>query len=232
MKTNIHDGHRDRMKQRFLKEGLTHFDRHQIVEMLLFFGIPRIDTNEQAHRLMDTFGSLSGILEAPYEELRKVEGIPANAAALICFCGQLFREYYEDKYAAGTILHSTEDIGRLVLPKFMGRKNEAVLLICLDNRGKVLNSSVVFEGSVNAAEINIRLILQQALRHNATAAVIAHNHPNGHALPSKEDITTTMQLIKALEVAGIRLIDHLVVAEDDYVSMRETPTIAPIFHRG
>lgn len=200
------------------------------MEMLLFYGIPRRDTNELAHQLISTFGSLARVLEAPYEELIKLKGMTANAAALICFCGQLLQIYYKDKYAAGVILRNTEETGSFLLPYFMNKKNEAVALICLDNRCKVLNCSFVSDGSVNATEINIRLIMQQALMHNATAVILAHNHPSGHALPSKEDISTTMAISKALMVADIRLLDHIIVAEDDFVSMRDTPTLAPIFH--
>ena len=107
-------------------------------------------------------------------------------------------------------------------------KNEAVVLLCLDNRGKVLHCSTVFEGSVNAAEIHTRLILAEALKYNATAVVIAHNHPHGHALPSREDLETTRVLCKALNLVEIQLIDHLVVAQNDFISMRDTPSFAPI----
>lgn len=231
MTANIHEGHRDRIKQRFLKEGLEHFERHQIVEMLLFFGIPRKDTNVVAHKLMTAFGTLTRLLEAPYEELIKVEGVTPNAAMLICFCGQLAREYYNDRSIVGTILSSTEETGRFIVPKFMGMKNEAVLLVCMDNRCRVLSSGFISEGDVNSADINTRLIMQEALKHNATALLIAHNHPNGHALPSKQDIETTSAMIKSLAVADIRLLDHLIVAENDFISMRDTPTLAPMFHR-
>lgn len=227
---NIHDGHRERVKQRFLKEGLEHFEAHQVLEMLLFYGIPRRDTNELAHQLILTFGSLARVLEAPYEELVKLKGMTANAAALICFSGQLMQMYYKDKYAAGVILRTTEETGNFLLPYFMNKRNEAVALICLDNRCKVLNCAFVSDGSINATEINVRLIMQQALMHNATAVILAHNHPSGHALPSREDISTTMAISKALVVADIRLLDHIIVAENDFVSMRDTPTLAPIFH--
>lgn len=230
MEQNVHDGHRLRVKQRFLAEGLEHFEPHQVLEMLLFYVIPRKDTNELAHQLIRTFGSLSQVLEAPYEELARVKGMSANAAVLVSFCGQLLQSYYKDKFSAGAILHTTEETGHFLLPYFLGRRNEAVVLICLDNRCKVLNCTVIFEGSVNSTEINVRLVLQHALMHNATAVILAHNHPSGHALPSKEDIDTTIAMAKALTVADIRLLDHIIVAEDDYVSMRDTASLKPIFH--
>ena len=209
MAEELHGGHRARMKERFLKEGLDHFDRHQIVEMLLFFGIPRKDTNATAHRLIETFGGLPGVLEAPYEELCRVEGVTANAAVLISFCGQ--------------------EAGQYLLPQFLGRREETVYLVCLDNKDKVIAANVVREGSVNAADISARVIVQQALTHNATQVILAHNHPSGFALPSRADISTTSRIAEALRAVDVVLLDHIIVAENDFVSMRETPSLSRMF---
>ncbi|MDD3832637.1 MAG: DNA repair protein RadC [Oscillospiraceae bacterium] len=224
-----HKGHRERMKQRFLRDGLTRFDPHQIIEMLLYFGIPRKDTNEIAHELINTFGSLSGVLKAPHDDLLSVKGMTPGAATLLSFSGQLIREYYNSELAKDMIIDSTEKMGQFVLPKFFGEFNEKVLLICLDNKCKVLHSSFVSEGSLNATEINVRRILEQAIRNHATAVVIAHNHPSGFALPSIEDQKSTKVLTDTLSVAGIQFVDHLVVADDDYVSLRSTPSMAHLF---
>ena len=225
----LHSGHRERLRQRFLREGLRDFEPHHTMELLLFYGIPRRDTNEIAHRLLDTFGSIPGVLMASYEELVKVPGITANAAALIRLTGELVREYYDGQLPKDMILDTPEKIGKYILPKFIGERNEKVLLVCLDNKCKVLQCSFVSEGSVSATEINVRRILEQAINSHATAVVIAHNHPSGFALPSVEDQTSTRSIAFTLDAAGIQLVDHLVVAEDDYVSMRSTPTMAPLF---
>lgn len=225
----VHTGHRQRVKQRFLKEGLSHFERHQVVEMLLFFGIPRKDTNELAHRLMDTFGSLSGILDAPYEELCRVPGISENAAVLICFCKALSREYAKDKQQTDKVLKSYQRMGEYVLPYFAGLEYEAVLLVCMDSRYRVRHAGIVTRGSVNAAEVNTRLILQTALLHNATMVVLAHNHPDGSAVPSTEDVETTRYLRRVLRSANIALMDHIVVAGEEFTSMHNTPMLAPLF---
>ena len=108
----------------------------------------------------------------------------ANAAVLVAFCGQMFRAYYNDKFAGGTILSTVEEAGRYLLPKFLGRREETVFVVCLDNKDKVISGNVVREGSVNAADISARIIVQQALTHNATQVILAHNHPSGFALPS------------------------------------------------
>ena len=229
MSGKTHEGHRERVKQRFLRDGLRGFEPHQILEMLLFFGIPRKDTNEIAHKLLDTFGSLSGVLKARYDDLLQVKGMTPGSATLLCFSGQLIREYYDSELSKDIILDSTEKMGEFVLPKFFGERNEKVLLVCLDNICKVLYSSFVSEGSMNATEIHVRRILEQAIRNHATAVVVAHNHPSGFALPSLEDQKSTKALTNTLHIAGIQLIDHLIIAEDDYVSMRSTPALASLF---
>ena len=228
--TPIHAGHRQRVKERFLKEGLDAFAPHEILEMLLFFGIPRRDTNEIGHRLLDTFGSLSGVLEAPYGELTKVEGVTANAALLIAYAGRLARAYYDDRKACGTILQTVEQAGEYLRPKFLGRKEEAVYLVCLDNRDQVISGAVVREGSVNAADISVRTIVQHALAHNATQVILSHNHPSGFALPSRADVATTTRMAEALQAVDVHLLDHIIVAADDFVSMRDTPTMAHLFY--
>ncbi len=229
MADGIHDGHRERLKQRFLREGLRGFEEHQILELLLFFGIPRRDTNEIAHTLLNQFGNLPGVLKASYEDLAKVKGVTANAAVLMRLSGSLIREYYDRDLPKDMILDTPDKIGEFILPKFFGEQNERVLVVCMDNKCKVLNCAFVAEGSVNATEISVRRILEQAITSHATAVVIAHNHPSGFALPSAEDQATTRMIAQVLEVAGIQLVDHLVVAEDDFVSMRSTPTMASLF---
>ena len=229
---NPHEGHRERLKQRFLRDGLRGFEPHQILELLLFFGIPRRDTNETAHALLDAYGNLPGVLKAPYEDLIKIKGMTASAAVLIRLSGALIREYNDGELPKDMILDSPEKIGAFILPKFFGEQNERVLVVCMDNKCKVLSCTFVSEGSVNATEISVRKVLEQAIISHATAVVLAHNHPSGFALPSAEDQTTTRTIAQVLHVAGIQLVDHLVIAEDDYVSMRSTPTMAALFRIG
>ena len=228
-RTNVHAGHRLRVKERFLHEGLDNFEPHQVMEMLLFFGIPMKDTNELAHRLLDAFGSVYRILEASFEDLKQVEGITDNVATLICFCGQLAKRYWIERCDIGKIMDSCQKIGEYVKYRFTGEHNECVYLLSMDNRCKLLNCTKIANGSVNSADINVRLAMRQALKDNATQVAIAHNHPNGHAYPSSADIHTTEIFAKAFAVADIHLVDHIIVSEDDFVSMADTKTLSPIF---
>lgn len=216
---SIHEGHRQRLKNRFLNEGLDHFQEHEVLELLLFYCIPRKDTNEIAHALLERFGSLAQTVEAPVEELKKVPGMGDNAAAFLAMLGAFDRYYQVNKNAHVKILQTIEQCGAYLVPKFVGRRNETVLLLCLDAKCKVLCCKEVGEGSVNSAAVPIRRIVEMALGANATSVVLAHNHPSGVAIPSGEDVQTTKRLAAALASVDIELADHIVVADEDYVSM-------------
>ena len=219
---SIHDGHRQRLKQRFLEEGLDSFTEIQALELLLFYCIPRKDTNPIAHALINRFGSLSQVLEAPVEELTKIPGISLNAATLLHLHRQMARYYLVNRITKNTILSTIEDCAAYLMPHFYGRKMETVFLLCLDAKCKVLCCKEVGEGSVNSAGISVRKIVETALNANATTVVLAHNHPSGVALPSDEDIQTTRRIAGALNAVEIHLADHIIVADDDYVSMAQS----------
>ena len=216
---NIHEGHRKRMKERFIKSGLDDFAPHNVLELLLFYSIPRGDTNPIAHRLIDTFGSLSGVFDAAPEELMKVGGVGENTAVLISMIPQMARKYLEDKVEPVNVMGGCSDIGAYLLPKFVGRTNEALMMLSIDNKGKVISCSVVAEGTVDSAKVSRRKVMEEAMRINATRVNLAHNHPRGVAVPSSEDLFMTREIGKLFEKVGIELVDHIIVADDDYVSM-------------
>lgn len=219
---SIHTGHRQRLKERFLKEGLDHFDEHQVLELLLFYCIPRIDTNPLAHALLERFGSLAQVLEAPVEELEKVPGIGSNAATFLSLTTAVGRYYLVNRSIQTVILPTIEKCGAYLQPFFYGRRNETVYMLCLDAKCKVLCCKEVGEGSVNSAGVPIRRIVEIALGANATSVILAHNHPSGFALPSGEDVQTTRRIAAALDAVEIELVDHIVVADEDYVSMAQS----------
>ena len=216
---SIHDGHRERMKKRFLEEGLDSFTQIQALELLLFYCIPQKDTNPLAHALLDRFGSLSQVLEAPVEELRKVPGVGAHTAIFLHLITEAGRFYLVNRSSQEKILPSLESCAEYMLPFFFGRKVETVFLLCLDAKCKVLCCKEIGEGSVNAAGISVRRVVETALNAGASTVVLAHNHPSGLALPSAEDIQTTRRVALALSAVEIHLADHIVVADGDYVSM-------------
>lgn len=224
---SIHDGHRQRLKNRFRQEGLDGFDEVNVLELLLFYAIPQKDTNPIAHRLLDRFGSLAQVLEATPEELEKVPGIGDNAATLVTLTTALARYYMVNRTAQSMVLASTEQCGDYLLPYFIGRRNETVFILCLDAKCKVLGCKEVGEGSVNSASVPIRRIVELALGMNATTVILAHNHPSGLALPSGDDVQTTRRLAAALDGVDITLADHIIVADDDYVSLAQSGLYQP-----
>lgn len=222
MAEDIHKLHRQRMRKRFREEGLDHFSDIQVLELLLFYSIPRQDTNELAHRLVKHFGSLSQVLDATVEELVKVEGIGESSALFLNLINQVGRYYLINRSSHVTILSTLEKCAEYMVPFFYGRRNETVFLLCLDAKCKVLCCKELGEGSVNSANISIRKIVETALGVNATTVVLAHNHPSGVALPSDEDVQTTCRVAQALRCVEVQLADHIVVADDDYISMAQS----------
>ena len=218
-----HEGHRQRMKERFLTGGLDSFSDHEIVEMLLFYALPYRNTNELAHFLVDRFGSWTQVVTAHYDDLVALPGVTPHVATLLTLIGQSARRYHLDTTGVVQHLFNLEAIIRHVVPQFMGAKKEKVYMVSLDNKSKHLNTTCLFEGSVNSAQFNLREAVQQALRDNATRVVLAHNHPNGFCFPSVPDITTTKRVIEVLKPLDITVVDHLIVSEGDCLCMSRLP---------
>lgn len=218
----MHDGHRERIKKRFLEQGLDGFDDHNVLELLLFYALPRQDTNPLAHALLDHFGSLDAVLEAPREELLKVPGIGENAATLLQLVPAVSRRYEMTKNDFGEILDSTQKAGDYLTARYLYERDEVVCVICLDAKRRVLCCKNLFRGDVNSAGVSVRKIAELAIAKNASAVILSHNHTSGIALPSREDEQTTKRVKTALDAMGIELLDHIIVAGDDYISMAES----------
>jgi len=215
--------HRKRVKDRFRKEGLENFDERYVLELLLFYCVPRKDTRELAVRLLEHFGSIVQVLDATPEELERVNGIGEGISTFISFRRELER-YYRIKQDECPVepLTTPEDFGKRLRSKFYNQRNEVVYVLCLDAKCKLLSCRFVGEGSVNSANIPVRRIMEICLNANATSVVLAHNHPGGLAFPSGDDIQTTYRLAQALNTVDIYLIDHLIFAEGDYISMAQS----------
>lgn len=218
----IHDGHRERLRNRFLQQGLSGFEPINVLELLLFFSHRRRDTNEIAHHLLDRFGSFSGVLDAPYEALCQVEGIGPMSACLIKLVAACTKYYVDDKNKLGTVISSTSLAGEFLVPKFVGSCNEEVYALLLDDKRKVLRCTKLFEGTVNMVPIVVKKIISEVVNVNATAVILAHNHPGGIALPSREDKMTTQRLATVLDELNVQLLDHIIVSDNDFISMRDS----------
>ena len=217
----MHIGHRERLKQRLIKYGIDNFEPHEILEILLFWAVPRKDTNILAHRLIEKFGSITAVFDAPFKVLKEVKGIGENSALLIKLIPQLSRIYQDNKYLINQAVPTLNECYDKMVLKFIGRTEEAVAIMLFDSKGKVVYDGVINQGSVNAVEIYSRKIVELISAYFATSIIIAHNHPSGIALPSREDIKSTDKLSVILQSMNVSFIDHIIVADGDFVSMRQ-----------
>lgn len=219
-KKHSHAGHRERMRNRFEANGLTAFEDHEALEMLLFYAIPQRDTNQLAHNLIEEFGSLAGVFDAPVSALENVKGIGENAAVLIKLMPEIYAKYQASKVRAdSSALDTVEKVGSFFVSQFSGYNCEVVIISCLDNRLRVKKTFVISEGDASSAEIDIKKIVSCVVNTNSTSIIIAHNHPAGVAAPSGKDIETMRVLANTLHKLNIRFIDSVIVSGDDYYSM-------------
>ena len=218
----IHDGHREKKRQQFLQHGLDSFADHEVLELLLFYAIPRKDTNPIAHALMDRFGSLDAVLSAPVEELCRVNGVGPAAAALLKLTPQVYRRARMAAAERERVLNSSQRAGDYLLELFTGETAEVLYELCLDRKGKLLACRRVGEGGVSSINVDLRKIVENALLTGASGVILSHNHPSGIALPSADDCAATVRVKEALKTVGLVLVDHIVVADGDYVSMADS----------
>ena len=221
-KNNPHAGHRERMRARFAKEGSDHFEAHQLLEMFLFPLLPRRDTNEIAHRLLDRFGSLQDVFLAEHEDLVQVEGISDITASSIKVTAAIYRKMVFESYHPPKSYEYFEDIVRYLQALYTGVTVEKAYLLLFDNGMKLLDCVLLDEGTVTGANINARKIVEHAIKKNAACVLLAHNHPGGVAIPSSTDVATTNFLYNNLQAVGVTLLDHVVVGRQ---------TVTPILNR-
>ena len=225
----MHEDHRKRVRKRFVDAGLQSFPPHNVLELLLFYSIPRQDTNEIAHRLMNHFGSLTGVLDAPMEELCKVKGIGENSATHIMLVSQLAKRYFAEQAQEKQSFDSSAALHTYVISLFAGEKNETAFMLCLNNACQLQHCCQVSLGTKYAVSLDNRTLLETAFRYNATKVVLAHNHSNGLASPSTNDISRTESAAKLFGGVQIQLLDHLIVAGGECFSMANHPKFSRIF---
>ena len=217
-KGNVHKGHRKRLKQQFLEYGLDRFHDHQALELLLFYAKPQGDTNPVAHELLNRFGSISGVLNADYEDLLEVDGVGENTACLLKFLPEFFTRYLLSGLD-GERLETTAKICRYFLYKLATVQNEQLWLACLDDKLGVVTQVKISDGDGSSVNFGERIILNEAIKSKCTTCVLAHNHPFGDTFPSKEDVRLTESIKTLLDKMGITLIDHIIVSRTEARSM-------------
>lgn len=221
-KANLHAGHRDRLKKRFDAVGERGFEDHTLLELLLFYGVPQKDTNPIAHRLIERFGSLPAVLEAPARELMQVEGVGENVARLLkvtqamrCRCTQ------QQTARQKVVLNSSLKAGEYLCSLLQGRETEALLLVCLDAGKAVRHCEQLESGVSDSISTTLRQIAQLCVNRNVHEIILAHNHPSGLVHPSREDIVMTRKAQDFLQEIGVNLLDHFVITDKEFYSMKD-----------
>lgn len=218
---NPHEGHRERLKNMFRQNGLDNMEPHQVLELLLTFAIPRRDVNETAHALINEFDGFDRVLEADIEQLKAVKGVGENAATLIKLVLESYRYYEKAKSREALSLASVGAAMDYARSLFVGETREQGYLLCFDANLKLTKCARLSQGTVNAAAVSVRRVVEIATANKAVSVILTHNHPGGLATPSREDLATTKKIMQALHLVGITLTDHVVVGETFALSMAE-----------
>ncbi len=229
--SHSHGGHRQRQRERFRATGLDGFAPHEVLELVLSYAIPRQDTNPLAHRLIEHFGSLHNVMDASVEALMRVEGIGEYAAVLLALFAQMERKIAESRLKPKQVLDNRQDVEKCCLQLLKGCKVEHLYAIYLNGQFEVLAKVLIARGSISDVPSYPRIVVDHALRHNAHAVIICHNHPGGTLTPSAADMGSTMRLQAVLEDLEIRLIDHVLVAAGQAVSIMDTGLL-PVLDMG
>lgn len=226
----MHEQHRERLKARFLNEGLDAFDAHQALELLLFYAIPRRDTNPIAHRLIEHYGSLSAVLDADPSELQRIEGMGISSSVLLSMLKPLWRLYRQDSSRHRIPLDTYQTACSFCVDLFAGRIKEALYLLCLDPSCRLIRNILLHEGTISEVAVHPRTVVETALRNQASQVMLVHNHPLGQLEPSQSDILFTRKITMALSAIGIRTADHIIVCGENAYSFAHEGRMERIHH--
>ena len=212
--------HRQRVREAYLKQSFESMPDHNVLELILFYAIPRKDVKPIAYALLNTFGSLENVLCADIQELMRVDGIGDSAAILINLFSNVNRRVFNNRNHSKKKLTNTPETQEYVTNVLSGLQKERMILISLANNLDIINCHSVAEGTVNCAKLEPRTIVELAIRDNASSVILAHNHPKGEHQPSSQDERFTKSISGTLHPVGIKLHDHLIVGENGTFSMR------------
>jgi DNA repair protein RadC len=220
-KTNIHAKHRERVRKRYMTSGLDGFDDHQALELLLFYAVPRRDTNELAHKILQTYGTLHNLLDSDAVDIARRCGVSESTAILISMFVPMFRKYNNSRAEKRAVLDDSMKAGNYAVNLLRGKTRENFYLICLNSQRREIFAALISSGTTNETSLYPRQIVEAALKHNAVSVILAHNHPSGILAASANDIEATRAIIDVLDSINIDVLDHIIVTDDKYLSFSE-----------
>ena len=220
--TNLHQGRRKRVKQKYVQHGADSFSDHEILELLLYYCYPRQDTNPIAHKMINKFDGLNNLVDADVKQIMNECGVTENVAILVSLVPKIAKRYMENLWQEKPVLDNTGILGEYAKTLFIGKKYECFYVICLNSQYALQGATLVHEGTIDSVAVYPRNLIEVCLRYNASYVVLAHNHPSGELTASKEDLQVTREIITALKVIDIKVVDHIIVAGNDYFSFSKS----------
>ncbi len=211
-------GHRKRLREKFIKSGLAGFHDYEIIELLLSLGIPRKDCKQQAKEALKKFQTLRGVLEAPAEELQQIDGIGSHSAFGIKLVQEVAREFLKEKIIDKSVYKSSQEIFDYLYHSMRDLKKEVFKVIYLNSQNQIIDITNLFEGTITSSSISPRQVMESAIKHNAASLIFVHNHPSGNPEPSGNDKEITRDLLYAASIMQIKVLDHIIIGNNRYFS--------------
>jgi DNA repair protein RadC len=215
---NIHEGHRKRLREKFLKSGLEGFNDYEIIELILSLGTPRRDCKQPAKEAIKRFRNLRGVLEAPARELQQIDGIGAHNAFGFKLVQEVAREFLKAKMLEKPYLSSSQEVFDYLYHSMRGLKKEVFKVIYLNSQNQIIDTVDLSEGTVNSSSVSTREVIESALKNNAAALIIAHNHPSGAITPSAADKKLTRNMVYAGKIMQVSILDHIIIGDNRFYS--------------
>ncbi|MBN1366761.1 MAG: DNA repair protein RadC [Dehalococcoidales bacterium] len=218
VESNLSEGHRKRLRERFIKSGLTGFQDYEIIELLLTLGSPRKDCKQAAKEAIKRFKTLRGVLEAPPKELQRINGIGPHNAFGMKLVQEVAREFLKEKMLEKPILQSAQQVFDYLYYSMRDLKKEIFKVLLLNSQNRIAETLDIAEGTVDASYVEPREVMESALKHNAVSLIFVHNHPSGFPEPSTSDKEITRDLVFAAEIMHLKVLDHIIIGDNRYYS--------------
>jgi len=219
------EGHRKRLREKFMRSGISGFHDYEIVELLLTLGTPRKDCKQQAKEAIVKFKTFRGVLEAPVEDLQEIKGIGPHNIFGIKLVQEVARKFLKEKIFEKEVCKSSKEIFDYLYHSMRDLKKEVFKVIFLDGKNQIIEIEDLFEGTLNTSSIYHREVIKSAIKNNSVSLIFAHNHPSGNPEPSQSDKDVTEDLVFTGNLMQIKVLDHIIIGDNKYFSFTDAGLI-------